>query len=91
MSVPSLPMNDGRSIPQIGFGVWQVPDSIVTDATLCAFENGYRHVDTASIYENERGVGEAIARSGLDREDIFITTKVWNRDHGYDRRWRTSR
>ena len=85
MSVPSLPMNDGRSIPQIGFGVWQVPDSIVTDATLCAFENGYRHVDTASIYENERGVGEAIARSGLDREDIFITTKVWNRDHGYDK------
>ena len=85
MSVPSLPMNDGRSIPQIGFGVWQVPDSIVTDATLCAFENGYRHVDTASIYENERGVGEAIARSGLDREDLFITTKVWNRDHGYDK------
>ncbi|CAB4873074.1 MAG: aldo/keto reductase [Actinobacteria bacterium] len=84
MTVPDLLMNDGRTIPQIGFGVWQVPDEIVTDATLSAFENGYRHVDTAAVYANERGVGEAIARSGLDREDLFITTKVWNTDHGYD-------
>lgn len=83
-TIPTLEMNDGRSIPQIGFGVWQVPDEIVTDATLSAFEAGYRHVDTAAVYENERGVGEAIARSGLPRDDLFITTKVWNTDHGYD-------
>lgn len=82
---PLLAMNDGRSIPQIGFGVWQVPDEVVTDATLTAFEAGYRHVDTAALYYNERGVGEAIARSGLPRDDIFVTTKVWNTDHGYDR------
>lgn len=83
-TIPTLELNDGRSIPQIGFGVWQVPDEIVTDATLSAFEAGYRHVDTAAVYENERGVGEAIARSGLLRDDLFITTKVWNTDHGYD-------
>jgi 2,5-diketo-D-gluconate reductase A len=82
--IPSLEMNDGRSIPQIGFGVWQVPDDVVTDATLAALECGYRHVDTAAVYENERGVGEAIRRSGLPRDDLFITTKVWNTDHGYD-------
>lgn len=79
-----LPMNDGRLIPQIGFGVWQVPDDVVVDATLTAFEAGYRHVDTAAVYENERGVGEAIARSGLARDEIFLTTKVWNTEHGYD-------
>lgn len=81
---PNLIMNDGRAIPQIGFGVWQVPDDQVTAATLEAFAAGYRHVDTAAVYENERGVGEAIARSGLAREEIFLTTKVWNTDHGYD-------
>jgi 2,5-diketo-D-gluconate reductase A len=84
MSVPSLPMNDGRTIPQIGFGTWQVPDDIAVGATLSALELGYRHIDTAAVYENERGVGEAISRSGMDREDIFVTTKVWNTDHGYD-------
>ncbi len=83
-TVPSLLMNDGKLIPQIGFGVWQVPDDIVVDATLTAFAAGYRHVDTAAVYENERGVGEAIARSGLTRDEIFLTTKVWNTDHGYD-------
>ena len=83
-TVPNLLMNDGRLIPQIGFGVWQVPDDIVVDATLTAFAAGYRHVDTAAVYENERGVGEAIARSGLTRDEIFLNTKVWNTDHGYD-------
>lgn len=86
--VPNLIMNDGRAIPQIGFGVWQVPDDQVAAATLEAFAAGYRHVDTAAIYENERGVGEAIARSGLPRDDIFLTTKVWNTDHGYDQTMR---
>lgn len=88
MTIPSLEMNDGRSIPQIGFGVWQVPDDVAVDATLTAFESGYRHVDTAAVYENERGVGEAIRRSGLARDDIFVTTKVWNTDQGYDRTMR---
>ena len=81
---PLVEMNDGRSIPVIGFGVWQVPDDVVVDATLKALEVGYRHIDTAYLYHNERGVGEALRRSGLDRDDVFITTKVWNTDHGYD-------
>jgi len=84
MSIPNVALNDGTSIPQIGFGVWQVPDDVVTDATLAAFDAGYRHIDTAAVYENERGVGEAIARSGLDRSDIYVTTKVWNTDQGFD-------
>ncbi|MFM7211808.1 MAG: aldo/keto reductase [Actinomycetota bacterium] len=81
---PLVQMNDGRSIPVIGFGVWQVPDDIVVDATLKALEVGYRHIDTAYLYYNERGVGEALQRSGLDRDDVFVTTKVWNTDQGYD-------
>jgi len=81
---PLALMNDGRRIPQVGFGVLQVPDDEVTAATLTAFECGYRHVDTAAIYENERGVGLAVKDCGLPREDLFITTKVWNTDHGYD-------
>ena len=81
---PTTTMNDGREIPVIGFGVWQVPDDVVVDAALAALECGYRHIDTAYLYLNERGVGEALRRSGLDREDVFITTKVWNTDHGYD-------
>ena len=80
---PLVQMNGGRSIPVIGFGVWQVPDDVVVDATLKALEVGYRHIDTAYLYYNERGVGEALRRSGLDREDIFVTTKVWNTDQGY--------
>jgi 2,5-diketo-D-gluconate reductase A len=81
---PLVEMNDGRAIPVIGFGVWQVPDDVVVDATLKALEVGYRHIDTAYLYHNERGVGEALRRSGLDRDDVFVTTKVWNTDHGYD-------
>lgn len=81
---PLVEMNDGRSIPVIGFGVWQVPDDVVVDATLKALEVGYRHIDTACVYENERGVGEALRRSDLDRDDVFVTTKVWNTDQGYD-------
>ena len=81
---PLVEMNDGRSIPVIGFGVWQVPDDVVIDATLKALEVGYRHIDTACVYENERGVGEALRRSGLNRDDVFVTTKVWNTDQGYD-------
>ncbi len=81
---PTTPLNDGREIPVIGFGVWQVPDDVVVDATLKALEVGYRHIDTAYLYLNERGVGEALQRSGLDRDDVWVTTKVWNTDQGYD-------
>ena len=81
---PTTVMNDGREIPVIGFGVWQVPDDVVAEATLSALEVGYRHIDTAYLYYNERGVGEALSRSDVDREDIFVTTKVWNTDQGFD-------
>lgn len=83
-AVPSIALNDGTSIPQLGFGVWQVPEDVVVDATLEAFAAGYRHVDTAAVYQNEAGVGEAIRRSGLQRDDLYITTKCWNADQGYD-------
>ncbi|HRD99700.1 MAG TPA: aldo/keto reductase [Ilumatobacteraceae bacterium] len=80
-TVPSVALGDGKAIPQLGFGVWQVPDDEAETAVLAAFEAGYRHIDTAAIYGNERGVGRAIAKSGLDRDEIYITTKLWNSDH----------
>ena len=84
MSVPSLRFNDGHRIPQLGLGVYKVKNSQATDVVLSAFEAGYRHVDTAALYGNERGVGIAVRTCGLAREDIFVTTKVWNDDHGYE-------
>lgn len=81
---PSALMNDGRTIPLIGFGLWQVPNDIAVESTMVAIEAGYRHLDTAAVYENESGVGKAIVRSGISREELFVTTKVWNTDHGYD-------
>jgi 2,5-diketo-D-gluconate reductase A len=81
MTVPTLTLNDGNTIPQLGFGVFKVDpaetERIVTDA----LEVGYRHIDTARIYGNEEGVGRAIAASGIPREELFITTKLWNDDH----------
>jgi 2,5-diketo-D-gluconate reductase A len=77
-------MNDGHRIPQIGFGVYKIPDEDATDAVRVAFEAGYRHIDTASFYANERAVGEGIRRSGLPRDEVFVTTKVWKDDNGYD-------
>ncbi|WP_194893476.1 aldo/keto reductase [Catenulispora pinisilvae] len=79
-----ITLNDGVRIPQLGFGVWQVPDAGAYTAVTTAFEVGYRHIDTAAAYENETGVGRAIRDSGLNREDVFLTTKLWNTDHGYD-------
>ena len=81
---PLLPLNDGHSIPQLGLGVYKVEDALAADTVQVALEAGYRHVDTAALYENERGVGLGLARSGLPREDVFVTTKVWNDRHGYD-------
>lgn len=83
-SIPSVRLNDDHTIPQIGLGVWQVPDDVATDACLAAFETGYRHIDTAALYGNEEGVGRAIKASGLARDELFITTKVWNTDQGRD-------
>jgi 2,5-diketo-D-gluconate reductase A len=83
-SIPQLSLNDGNSIPQLGFGVYKIPESETADAVLTALDAGYRHIDTASFYENERGVGEGIRRSGIARKDVFVTTKVWWTDNGYD-------
>ncbi len=83
--IPHVTLHDGLHIPQIGLGVWQVPDDVATDACLTAFEAGYRHIDTAALYGNEEGVGRALAASGLPREDVYVTTKVWNTDQGHDR------
>ena len=81
---PVLTFNDGNTIPQLGYGVWQVEDDVAEKVVVQAFEAGFRHIDTAKIYGNEAGVGRAIERSGLTPEDIFITTKLWNADQGYE-------
>jgi 2,5-diketo-D-gluconate reductase A len=86
-SVPHVSLSAGSTtidIPQLGFGVWQVPDADVTDAVTTALEVGYRSIDTAAAYENEDGVGRALARTDVPREEIFLTTKVWNDQQGYD-------
>ncbi|MGO1057742.1 aldo/keto reductase [Planococcus sp. FY231025] len=79
-----ITLNNGLQMPQLGFGVWQVPDDEATDAVRKAIESGYRSIDTAMIYQNEKGVGKAIKEAGVPREELFITTKVWNSDQGYD-------
>ncbi len=78
-------LSNGISIPSIGFGTWQIPDGpVAVDATRAALEMGYRHIDTAAIYGNEESVGRAIRESGVAREEIFLTTKLWNEMHGYE-------
>ncbi|MFO7691132.1 MAG: aldo/keto reductase [Cryobacterium sp.] len=81
---PLLLMNDGHSIPQLGLGVYKIADAAAADTVQVALDAGYRHIDTASLYENERGVGQGITRSAVPRSEIFVTTKVWNDQHGYD-------
>ncbi|WP_427173579.1 aldo/keto reductase [Arthrobacter sp. 92] len=81
---PELTFNDGNTIPQLGYGVWQVEDDVAEKVVVQAFEAGFRHIDTAKIYGNEAGVGRAIQRSGLTADEIFITTKLWNADQGYE-------
>ena len=83
-SVPLLKMNDGLSIPQLGFGVFKIPEQETRDAVKQAIKTGYRHIDTAKAYDNEDGVGLGVADSGIERKNIFIATKVWNSDQGYD-------
>ncbi|MGV0720920.1 aldo/keto reductase [Mycolicibacterium elephantis] len=84
MASPSIKLNDGNSIPQVGLGVWQTPPEDTERAAATALDAGYRHIDTAAAYGNEREVGQAVAKSGLAREDVFVTTKLWNSDQGYD-------
>ncbi|MFC8999191.1 MULTISPECIES: aldo/keto reductase [Streptomyces] len=82
--VPPIILNNGVEMPQLGFGVWQVPDDEAQTAVAQALEAGYRSIDTAAIYGNEKGTGRAIAASGVPREELFVTTKLWNTDQGYD-------
>lgn len=84
MASPSITLNDGNSIPQVGLGVWQTPPEDTERAVATALEAGYRHIDTAAAYQNEREVGQALEKSGVPRDDVFITTKLWNADQGYD-------
>ncbi|MBQ6374396.1 MAG: aldo/keto reductase [Clostridia bacterium] len=78
-------LRNGVQIPCVGFGTWQTPDGdIAADSVRQAIECGYRHIDTAAVYGNEESVGRGIRESGIDRRDLFVTTKVWNTDHGYE-------
>jgi 2,5-diketo-D-gluconate reductase A len=83
-TVPTIALNNGVSIPQLGFGVYQVRPAETKEATLTALEVGYRHIDTAEMYRNEQGVGEAIRESGLDRSEVFVTSKLNNGFHAHD-------
>lgn len=82
--MPQVQLNDGRTMPQLGFGVWQVPNHEAQTVVNEAIEAGYRLIDTAAIYGNEEGVGEAVRNSSIPREELFVTTKLWNTNHGYD-------
>ncbi len=81
--VPILPLPGGEGIPQLGFGVWEIPAAETVEAVTRALLAGYRHIDTATIYGNEAGVGQAIHAAGLDRSEVFVTTKCWNTDQGH--------
>lgn len=80
LTVPNVELNDGNLIPQFGLGVFKLPEIDTERLVSEALELGYRHIDTARIYENEKAVGRAIAASGIDREELFVTTKLWNTD-----------
>jgi diketogulonate reductase-like aldo/keto reductase len=82
--VPSVTLRNGVEIPQLGFGVYKVPAEDTESVVGAAFDAGYRHIDTAQLYGNEEGVGRAVRASGLPRDEVFVTTKIWNDDQGYD-------
>lgn len=84
MTVPTITLNTGLEMPQLGFGVFQVPDAETTVAVTAALEAGYRSIDTAAIYGNESGVGRAIAESGIARDELFVTSKLWIDALDYD-------
>ena len=83
-SIPNIVLNNGVRMPQLGFGVFQIPDAETTEAVAAALAAGYRSIDTAAIYGNETGTGRALAESGIAREDLFITSKLWIDDLGYE-------
>lgn len=83
-NVPNVTLNNGVQMPQLGLGVWQASDDEAESAVTMAIDAGYRLIDTAAMYGNEAGVGRAIASSSVAREELFITTKVWNSDQGYE-------
>ncbi|SFI97741.1 Aldo/keto reductase [Amycolatopsis sacchari] len=82
--IPTVKLNNGVEMPQLGYGVFQVPDDETRAAVAAALEAGYRSIDTATAYGNEGSVGRAIAESGIPRDELFVTTKLWNADQGYD-------
>ena len=84
MDQPDILLNDGRRIPQLGLGTWQTEPDAAVAAVRHALGSGYRSIDTAAIYRNEEGVGEAVRDGGIPREEVFVTTKLWNTDQGYD-------
>ncbi|HET7590933.1 MAG TPA: aldo/keto reductase [Solirubrobacterales bacterium] len=84
LTIPRISLHDGVEIPQLGFGVFQVPPEETQSVVELALDAGYRHVDTAAAYRNEAGVGAALRASGLSRGDVFVTTKLWNSQQGYD-------
>ncbi len=81
---PRVTLNDGNSIPQVGLGVWQTPPEDTERAVVAALQTGYRHIDTAAAYQNETETGRALAASGVPRDEVFLVTKLWNSDQGYD-------
>lgn len=85
MTVPLITLNDGHTIPQLGYGVFKVDPDETERLVSTALEVGYRHIDTAAIYGNEEGVGRAIAASGIPRDELFVTTKLWNSEQGSDK------
>ncbi len=84
MNQPDILLNDGRRMPQLGLGTWQTEPEAAAAAVRHGLEAGYRSIDTAAIYRNERGVGEAVRSAGVPRDEVFVTTKLWNADQGYD-------
>jgi diketogulonate reductase-like aldo/keto reductase len=84
MTVPNVKLNNGVEMPQLGFGVFQVPNDETEAAVTAALDAGYRSIDTAKVYGNEEGVAAALAKSGVARDELFVTTKLWNDDQGYD-------
>jgi 2,5-diketo-D-gluconate reductase A len=85
MAAPFVTLNDGNSMPQVGLGVYLTPPEATERAVATALDAGYRHIDTAAAYGNEVETGRAVAKSGIPREDVFLVTKLWNADQGYDK------
>ncbi|WP_343599346.1 aldo/keto reductase [Mycobacterium sp.] len=84
MAAPLVTLNDGNAIPAVGFGVFLIPPADTEQAVSAALRAGYRHIDTAAAYRNERATGRAVAQSGVPRDELYVVTKLWNADQGYD-------